>query len=120
MTTKIADVFDLVGKRWALQVVRELALGPQRYTDLRRRLAGISTNVLAARLLELQQAEVARRRLLPPPAGSAVYELTERGRELGLIVLALDGWGTRTLATATREPIRVGQSERKSSCVGAR
>ena len=105
MTTNIADAFDLVGKRWALQVVRELALGPQRYTDLRRRLAGISTNVLAARLLELQQAEIARRRLLPPPAGSAVYELTERGRELGLIVLALDGWGTRTLATATREPI---------------
>ena len=100
MTTNIADAFDLVGKRWALQVVRELALGPQRYTDLRRRLAGISTNVLAARLLELQQAEVARRRLLPPPAGSAVYELTERGRELGLIVLALEGWGTRTLATA--------------------
>lgn len=120
MTTNIADAFDLVGKRWALQVVRELALGPQRYTDLRRRLAGISTNVLAARLLELQQAEVARRRLLPPPAGSAVYELTERGRELGLIVLALDGWGTRTRATATREPIRVGQSERKSSRVGAR
>jgi HxlR-like helix-turn-helix len=48
MTTTIADAFDLVGKRWALQVVRELALGPQRYTDLRRRLAGISTNVLAA------------------------------------------------------------------------
>ena len=46
MTTNIADAFDLVGKRWALQVVRELALGPQRYTDLRRRLAGISTNVL--------------------------------------------------------------------------
>jgi DNA-binding HxlR family transcriptional regulator len=97
MNTNIADAFDLVGKRWALQVVRELALGPQRYTDLRRRLAGISTNVLASRLLELQQAEVARRRLLPPPAGSAVYELTERGRELGLIVLALDGWGRRTL-----------------------
>ena len=111
MTTTIADAFDLVGKRWALQVVRELALGPQRYTDLRRRLAGISTNALAARLHELQQAEVARRRLLPPPAGSAVYELTERGRELGLIVLALDEWGTRTLAAATREPIRVGRSD---------
>src|SRR6266545_4333343 len=75
MTTNIADAFDLVGKRWALRVVRELALGPQRYTDLRRRLAGISTNVLAARLLELQQAEVARRRLLPPPAGSAVFRV---------------------------------------------
>lgn len=99
MTTNIADACDLVGRRWAPQVVRELALGPQRYTDLRRRLAGISTNVLAARLLELEQAEVARRRLLPPPAGSAVYELTERGRELGLIVLALDAWGTRTLSS---------------------
>ena len=103
MTTDIADAFDLVGKRWALQVVRELALGPQRYTDLRRRLAGISTNVLAARLLELQQAEQIRAHAHGEP-----------------IVLALDGGGTRTLATATREPIRVGQSERKSSRVGAR
>jgi DNA-binding HxlR family transcriptional regulator len=84
----VANACDLVGKRWTLRVVRELALGPKRYTDLRRRLPGISTNVLAARLQELQQVTVARRRVLPPPAGSAVYELTESGRELGQIVLA--------------------------------
>jgi DNA-binding HxlR family transcriptional regulator len=100
-------------------VVRELALGPQRYTDLRRRLAGISTNVLAARLRDLEHAKVARRRLLPPPAGSVVYELTERGRELGQIVLALDAWGRRTMAAATGEPPRSAEREANSSGVGA-
>jgi DNA-binding HxlR family transcriptional regulator len=114
-----ADACDLVGKRWALRVVRELALGPQRYTDLQRRLAGISTNVLAARLHELLVADVARRRLLPPPAGSVVYELTERGRELGRIVLALDEWGTRTRTAVAREPVRPGRREGRAKGVGA-
>ena len=77
-----ATACDLVGKRWALQVVRELALGPWRFTDLHHSLQGISTNVLAARLRELQHANVVRRRLLPPPASSMVYELTDGGREL--------------------------------------
>jgi DNA-binding HxlR family transcriptional regulator len=115
-----ANAWDLVDKRWALRVVRELALGPQRYTDLRRRLAGISTNVLAARLRNLEHAKLARRRLLPPPADSVVYELTERGRELGQIVLALDAWGRRTMAAATREPPRSAEQEANSNGVGAR
>jgi DNA-binding HxlR family transcriptional regulator len=99
---EIATACHLIGKRWALQVVRELALGPWRFTDLHHRLQGISTNVLAARLRELQQANVVRRRLLPPPASSMVYELTEGGRQLGRIVLELEQWAT----DHSRPPLR--------------
>jgi hypothetical protein len=70
---QVASACDLVGRRWAPDVRREPARGPQRISDLRRRLAGISANLIAARLHELQHADVARRRLLPPPAGSTVY-----------------------------------------------
>jgi DNA-binding HxlR family transcriptional regulator len=73
-------------------VVRELAAGPLRYTDLYRRLAGISTNALTARLRELRQADLVRRRLLPRPAASVVYELSDRGAELGEIAVSLDRW----------------------------
>jgi DNA-binding HxlR family transcriptional regulator len=101
--SEMATACDLLGKRWALQVVRELAHGPRRFTDLHHSLTGISTNALAARLRELQRAQVVRRRLLPPPAAAAVYELTEGGTELGEIVVALDRWGARSLAPATQD-----------------
>ena len=91
----IARALDVVGERWALLVVRELLLGPQRFTDLRRALTGASSNLLADRLRELEGRGVIRRRKLPPPAGSTVYELTEWGRELEPVVLALGMWGTR-------------------------
>lgn len=91
----IARGLDVVGERWALLVVRELLFGPQRFTDLRRALAGASSNVVADRLRELDGHGVVRRRRLAPPAGSWVYELTEWGRELEPIVLALGGWGVR-------------------------
>jgi DNA-binding HxlR family transcriptional regulator len=90
--SEVAAVYDLVNTRWALHVVRELAAGPLRFTDLHERLAGISTNALAARLRELQQADVVRRRLLQCPAASVVYELSDCGAELGEITLALDAW----------------------------
>ena len=89
----IARALDVVGERWALLVVRELLLGPKRYTDLRRGLPNASPNVLAERLRELERAGVIRRRKLPPPAGSRVYELTERGLELEGVVIALGHWG---------------------------
>lgn len=92
--------YELVGRRWTLQLICELISGPRRFTDLHQGLAGISTNMLAARLRELQQAKVIRRRLLPPPAASAVYELTESGSELGNIVYALDQWGANSLTSA--------------------
>jgi DNA-binding HxlR family transcriptional regulator len=89
----IARALDVVGERWALLVVRELLLGPQRFSDLRRALPGASSNLVADRLRELEGHGVLARRKLAPPAGSQVYELTGRGRELEPIVLALGGWG---------------------------
>jgi DNA-binding HxlR family transcriptional regulator len=91
----IARALDVVGERWALLVVRELLLGPQRFLDLRRALPGASSNLLTDRLRELEAREVIRRRRLEPPAGSWVYELTGWGRELEPILLALGGWGLR-------------------------
>jgi len=91
-----AHALDLVGDRWALLVVRELVLGPKRFTDLRDGLPGIGPNVLSQRLKELEDASVLRRRTLPPPAGSTVYELTEWGSELEEIVVRLGRWGARS------------------------
>src|SRR6266542_1083409 len=91
----IARALDVVGERWALLVVRELLLGPQRFSDLRRALPGASSNLVADRLRELEGRGVVRRRRLPPPAASQVYELTDWGRELEPIVLALGNWGIR-------------------------
>lgn len=91
----IARALDVVGERWALLVVRELLLGPQRFSDLRRALPGASSNLVADRLRELDGRGVVRRRKLVAPAGSWVYELTAWGRELEPIVLALGGWGLR-------------------------
>lgn len=91
----IARALDVVGERWALLVVRELFLGPRRFSDLRRALPGASSNLLADRLRELEARGVIGRRKLAPPAGASVYELTGWGRELEPIVLALGGWGLR-------------------------
>jgi len=91
----IARALDVVGERWALLVVRELLLGPQRFSDLRRSLPGASSNLVADRLRELDGRGVVERRKLAAPAGSWVYELTEWGRELEPIVLALGGWALR-------------------------
>lgn len=88
----VARGLDLVGERWALLVVRELLLGPKRFTDLHADLAGISTNVLTNRLEELEASGILRRRRLPPPAASAVYELTSWGLELDPIVCHLGRW----------------------------
>jgi DNA-binding HxlR family transcriptional regulator len=91
----IARALDLAGERWALLVVRELLLGPKRFTDLRGGLPSLSPDVLAQRLRELEQAGLVRRRKLPPPAGARVYELTERGAELEPVLLELGRWGSR-------------------------
>jgi DNA-binding HxlR family transcriptional regulator len=89
----IARALDAVGERWALLVVRELLLGPQRFSDLRRALPGASSNMLTDRLRELEARGLVRRRTLPPPAASSVYDLTERGRALEPILDALGAWG---------------------------
>jgi DNA-binding HxlR family transcriptional regulator len=92
----IARALDFVGERWALLVVRELLLGPKRFTDLRTGLPHVSPNVLAQRLRELEEAGIVERGKLPPPAASQVYELTSRGYDLEEVVLALGRWGSRT------------------------
>jgi DNA-binding HxlR family transcriptional regulator len=91
-----AHALDLIGERWGLLVVRELLLGPKRFTDLRTGLPTISPNVLSQRLHELEQIAVVRRRKLAPPAGSWVYELTEWGHELEPVISQLGRWGARS------------------------
>jgi DNA-binding HxlR family transcriptional regulator/putative sterol carrier protein len=92
---RFAYALDLVGERWGLLVVRELLLGPKRFTDLRRGLPNASPNILSERLRELEQGGVVHRRKLPPPAAAKVYELTEWGRELEPVVTQLGAWGAR-------------------------
>src|ERR671913_2471372 len=91
-----AHALDLIGERWALLVVRELLLSPKRFTDLRAGLSNASPNILAQRLRELEQAGVVRRRELPPPAASRVYELTDWGMELEPVIVRLGRWGARS------------------------
>lgn len=89
----IARALDVIGERWALLVVRELLFGPQRFSDLRRALAGASSNLVADRLRELQERGVVGRHRLPPPASAWVYTLTDAGRRLEPILLAMGEWG---------------------------
>ena len=91
-----AHALDLIGERWALLVVRELLLGPERLTDLRAGLPNASPNVLAQRLRELEGAGVVVRRKLPPPAASRVYELTDWGKDLEPVIIRLGRWGVRS------------------------
>jgi DNA-binding HxlR family transcriptional regulator len=102
----VAHALDLVGERWALLVVRDLLLGPKRFTDLRRGLPRIGTNVLAARLQELERNGVVARRTLPPPAASTIYELTEYGRQLEGPLLALGRWGALSMGTRDGQELR--------------
>ena len=91
-----AHALELVGERWGLLVVRELMLGPKRFTDLRHDLPGISPNVLSQRLSELEHASIVLRRRLPPPAPAAVYELTPWGRELEPLIREFGRWAARS------------------------
>ncbi len=91
----VARALDAVGERWALLVVRDLLLGPKRFTDLAAGLPGLSQNVLSQRLRDLEAAGVVARRTLGPPSGGRVYELTAAGAELRDVVIALARWGSR-------------------------
>jgi DNA-binding HxlR family transcriptional regulator/putative sterol carrier protein len=91
-----AHALDLIGERWALLIVRELVLGPKRFTGLRAGLPGISPNVLTQRLEEMERTSVVRRRKLSPPAGAWVYELTDWGLELEPAIMALGRWAARS------------------------
>jgi DNA-binding HxlR family transcriptional regulator len=99
----VCHALGLVGERWSLLVVRELLKGPKRYTDLLDGMPGIGTNILAARLRELEEGGVVQKRKLPPPAASTVYELTEYGRELEEPLYALARWGARSMSPPTKK-----------------
>ncbi|MGW1541450.1 winged helix-turn-helix transcriptional regulator [Streptomyces sp. NPDC002309] len=88
-----ARALDVVGDRWTLLIVRELLAGPRRYTDLHADLPGVSTDVLASRLKDMERDGLATRRRLPPPGAAYVYELTPRGEELLPVLQALGVWG---------------------------
>src|SRR5690554_1977594 len=91
-----ALALEFVGERWALLVMRELMLGPRRFSELRADLPGISANVLARRLEGLERSGIVRRRKLPPPAGVQVYELTRWGSEAEPIFQAMGRWALRS------------------------
>jgi DNA-binding HxlR family transcriptional regulator len=94
----LARALDVVGERWTLLVLRELLLGPRRFRDLLDGLPGIGPNLLSARLRHLEAAGLVERDVLDPPAGSRVYALTDRGRELEDALVALARWGMDPIA----------------------
>jgi DNA-binding HxlR family transcriptional regulator len=93
----VARALEVVGERWTLLIVRELLIGPQRYTDLLAGLGGVSPNVLADRMKKLEEFGVVERRKLAPPAASTVYELTPLGTRLGPVIAELIRWGLNFL-----------------------
>jgi DNA-binding HxlR family transcriptional regulator len=100
----VAHALDVVGERWALLIVRELVEHDQlRYSDLHANLPGCGTNILAARLKDLERHGVVQRRKLPPPAASTVYELTDYGQDLRPVLHVLAHWGARSLGPPTPE-----------------
>src|SRR5437016_8433837 len=103
----VARALELVGERWTLLVARELLLGPRRFTDLMAGLPGISANVLAGRLKDLKQEGMVARRTLPPPAASAVYELTSEAAGLVSVLATMAEWGMTILGEPrTRDEVR--------------
>lgn len=89
----LASALDRIGERWALLIVRELLLGPLRFSDLVRNVGNAPTDILTKRLRDLERHGIVRRRRLDPPASGVVYELTEVGRELDRPMLELGRWG---------------------------
>jgi DNA-binding HxlR family transcriptional regulator len=104
----LAHGLELVGERWALLVVRELLLGPKRFTDLQTDLPGVSADVLSQRLKELQAAGLVHRRRLAPPAPAWVYELTGWGAQLEPFITGLARWASRSPALPVDAPISAG------------
>jgi DNA-binding HxlR family transcriptional regulator len=98
----LAYALDFVGDRWTLLIIRELLIGPRRFKDLSDGMPGISTNLLSERLKSLEHQGILCRRVLPPPAGSTVYELTSLGRALEKSTLELGRWGSQLLPTSLK------------------
>jgi DNA-binding HxlR family transcriptional regulator len=103
----VARALDVIGERWTLLIARELYSGPKRYTDLISGIPGIATDMLAARLKALEEHEVIVRRVLPPPAASTVYELTELGQRLEPVLRELGNFGLELLGKRKNEAFRI-------------
>lgn len=104
----VTTAVELIGERWALLIVRDLLVGPRRYTDLKQGLPKIPTNILSTRLKELQEGGVVRR--VPLPNCGLVYELTPYGRELEPIVLALGRWGFQQMGDPAADDVVTADS----------
>jgi DNA-binding HxlR family transcriptional regulator len=98
----LAKALDLVGERWTLLIVRELLLGPRRYTDLHKGLPGIATNLLATRLIGLEEVGIIAREDAPPPVATTLYRLTPRGAELRPVIEALGRWARPLMAQGVK------------------
>ena len=92
----LAHAMELLGERWAMLVLRELAYGPRRFSDLKNDLQGISANVLTQRLTELEDRGLVRKTKLPPPAAVQVYEATSWGLEVVPVIASLGKWAARS------------------------
>jgi len=95
----VARALDVVGERWTLLIARNLLLGPRRYSDLLHELPGITTNLLAKRLHELESAQLIAKELLPAPLAVSMYRLTPAGRALEPVIMELGRWGGRLMST---------------------
>jgi DNA-binding HxlR family transcriptional regulator len=105
-----ARALEFVGERWALLVVRDLLVGAKRFSELQRGLPNIPSNILTARLKELEAAGIVRRTARPRPEGGVAYELTDDGRELEESVIALSRWGAKRLGMPHPEEIVTNDS----------
>ncbi len=101
----LAHALELIGERWALLVMREMMFGPRRFSGLKRDLPGISANVLAQRLAELEERGLVRRTRLPPPASVQVYEATEWGLEAAPVLRELGRWAVRSQCHDPSRPV---------------
>jgi DNA-binding HxlR family transcriptional regulator len=106
----LARALELVGERWALLIIRDLLVGPRRFSELRRGLPKIPTNVLSDRLKELEESGVVQRRVLPRPASAIVYELTPYGAEIEEAVMRLGTWGAQSLGEPRPDEIITSDS----------
>ena len=100
----VARALDVVGDRWVLLIVRELlTFGPSRYSDLKRGLPGVASNLLAERLRVMETDGLIERHDAPAPVGANLYQLTQRGRDLEDVVHALARWGLDRMAAGMQD-----------------
>lgn len=101
----LAAALDLIGERWTILIIRDLLVGPKRFTDLLDHLPGIGTGLLSARLRELESEGIIEKKTLPRPAASVVYQLTESGQELRSVLFSLMRWGSKRLGEPDHDDV---------------